>query len=117
MADKVKITLNWFPNELRPNARPHWREKAKKVKRYKRDCWVLAMQQRRTPQSFKFRITFYPPLYKNKALPDRDNCIAAFKAGQDGLAQAWGVDDQIFEVTYAPLGEAVPHGKIVIEEI
>jgi crossover junction endodeoxyribonuclease RusA len=41
-------------------------------------------------------IEFVPP---NKRAHDLDNCLAAIKAGLDGVADAWGVNDQRFTLT------------------
>jgi crossover junction endodeoxyribonuclease RusA len=41
-------------------------------------------------------IEFMPP---NKRAHDLDNCLAAMKAGLDGIADAWGVNDQRFTLT------------------
>lgn len=61
----------------------------------------------------KFKVTFHPP---DKRKRDRDNIIASFKAGQDGLADAWGIDDNEFEITYA-LGEPRKGGAVIVEAI
>lgn len=103
--------LPFPPSILNPNRKAHWAVKAKAFKRYKSDCYFLATQHK---PAYKFKITFHPP---DKRRRDRDNIIGAFKAGQDGLALAWGIDDSLFEITYKPLGEPVKHGKIIIEII
>ena len=41
-------------------------------------------------------IEFVPP---NKRAHDLDNCLAAIKAGLDGVADAWGVNDKRFALT------------------
>jgi len=43
-----------------------------------------------------------------------DNAIAAFKGGADGLADAWGIDDRHFIVTYK-WAEPVKGGRVVVE--
>ena len=57
------------------------------------------------------KITFQPPDRRKR---DRDNMIAAFKAGQDGLADALGIDDAILVPTY-DTGEPVKGGRVDIE--
>ena len=39
----------------------------------------------------RLEVEFFPPDNRPR---DRDNMIAAFKAGQDGLADAWKVNDR-----------------------
>ena len=57
------------------------------------------------------RITFHPP---DKRRRDRDNMIAAFKAGQDGLSDSLGVDDSQFVTSYA-VGDVIKGGSVVVE--
>lgn len=56
-------------------------------------------------------ITFNPPDRRKR---DRDNMIAAFKSGQDGLSDALNVDDSLFVPTYR-IGEPVPGGEVIVE--
>ena len=105
------ITLPYPPAKLNPNRRLHWAQKSKIAKKYRSDCGFIASQ---FPKAMAFKITFHPPCRRKR---DRDNVIAAFKAGQDGLADAWGVDDSQFEITYAPLGEVVKGGAVIIEQL
>lgn len=103
------LELPFPPSKLNPNRKTHWFEKGNIARKYRRDCGWLAKTH---PPLKKFTITFHPP---DKRKRDRDNYIAAFKAGQDGLADAWGIDDSQFEITYAPLGEPIKGGKVVVE--
>jgi len=54
--------------------------------------WVL-------PEEGKIRleIEFYPP---DKRKRDQDNMIGSFKAGQDGLADAWNINDNRIKCEY-----------------
>lgn len=96
------IKLPWPPRGLSPNARLHWAPKAKLAKAYRQDCalegvaWGLRRLES-SPASIPVELIFYPP---NKRKRDDDNVIASFKAGRDGIADALGVDDAIFQVTY-----------------
>lgn len=103
------LELPYPPPQLSPNKRLHWAQIHKIKKKYRSDCALLARQAK---GGIKFRMTFHPPCKRRR---DRDNIIASCKALQDGLADAWGIDDSQFEITYAPLGEPVKHGKVVIE--
>jgi crossover junction endodeoxyribonuclease RusA len=96
------VTLPWPPKELNPNARVHWAQLAKAKKAYRRACWLMTLQQCKLVPTFpgedaiRLAITFVPP---DRRARDDDNLLAAFKAGRDGLADAWGVDDGRFVVT------------------
>jgi len=56
-------------------------------------------------------ITFHPP---DKRKRDMDNMIAAFKAGQDGVADAIGVDDSKWVSSYR-IGQPVKGGLVIVE--
>jgi crossover junction endodeoxyribonuclease RusA len=92
-----ELILPWPPKELSPNARVHWREKAKLTKAYKTACWALTKESGITAPDTTGRlhlwIDFYQPDRRHR---DDDNMIASFKAGRDGLALALAVDDRRF---------------------
>jgi crossover junction endodeoxyribonuclease RusA len=93
------ITLPWPPKELNPNARIHWSKLAKYKKLYRTECWVAAQQAGIVPNpdgKIHLKIVFYPP---NKQKRDLDNMLASLKAGLDGIADAWRVDDNRFVLT------------------
>lgn len=108
----MKIDLPFPPSILNPNSRPHWRPKAKAKKKYRSDCHWLSLQKRPEFMEGKIylEITFHPP---DKRKRDKDNIIAAFKAGQDGMADAWRVDDNRFSASYH-IGDIVKHGSVSI---
>lgn len=57
-------------------------------------------------------VTVYP---KGRGpLPDKDNAAAALKAYQDGIADAYGVDDRAFPQPRIQFGERCKDGKFVI---
>lgn len=89
------ITLPWPPKELSPNARVHRMVKARQAKVYKQACWALAkMVDVQLPSGrIHLAITFYPP---NRQRRDLDNLLASIKAGIDGVAMAWQIDDELF---------------------
>lgn len=105
------LELPWPPDDLNPNARVHWRKLHAAKKKYKSDCgWIAKTHAPMT----KFKMVFHPPC--NRPSRNIDNAIAAFKAGQDGIANAWGVDDSVFEIEYpATFAEVVKGGKIILE--
>lgn len=106
------IELPWPYKDLHPNENAHFMAKARAVKKYRRDCALLAGSHKRMTE---FSIHFHPPCNRSKR--NIDNVIAAFKAGQDGLQDAWGIDDSLFLVEYPKFFEpAVKGGKVVIRQ-
>lgn len=107
------IELPWPPVVLGPNIKRHWAVKHKAFQEYKGWCKTLAFKHE---PMMCFSIEFLPP---GRHRRDRDNLIASFKAGQDGLADAWNVDDGEFQILYKPFdrNNVVPYGKVIIEEI
>lgn len=57
-------------------------------------------------------VTVYPKRFG--PLPDKDNAAAALKAYQDGIADAYGVDDRTFPQPRIQFGERCKEGKFVI---
>lgn len=93
------IVLPWPPKELNPNSRVHHHVLAKYKKQYKEVCWALTKESKVLPPDtpkIHLNILFVPP---NRQRRDLDNCLAAMKAGIDGLASAWGIDDNRFKYT------------------
>lgn len=102
------ITLPWPFPALWPNKRPHWSAKARATRAYRFTAKCLALGSDAGP----IRVTYCPkPLGPT---PDLDNCIAAFKAAQDGLADAFGVNDRDLIVTYR-MGERCKDGAVIVE--
>jgi crossover junction endodeoxyribonuclease RusA len=99
------IALPWPARELSPNARVHWAKKSKAAKAYRRTCHLLTKAAGVVaPQGpVMLLLEFCPP---NRQRRDDDNCLAAFKSGRDGLADALGIDDSRF-VTQPVQGGAV----------
>lgn len=110
------LTLPYPPSKLNPNRRQHFMALANAKKAYRRECGFEALAQglgKVKRDALGMRITFHPP---DKRRRDRDNAIAAFKAGQDAISDVTGVDDSHFAVTYtAGFGEPVPGGCVKVE--
>ena len=106
------IELPWPPKELNPNARAHWAQKSKAAKIYRTACMVITrLSGAVAPEGeVHLSITFCPPDRRKR---DDDNCLASFKAGRDGVADALGIDDHRF-VTTLRMGEPVKGGMVLV---
>lgn len=115
MVGEHTIELPWPPAKLSPNGShgSHWAW-ATAGRKYHRDCAILLKSQN-VPRLFvdpplMLELFYCPPA---KRLCDLDNLLARTKHGIDALAEALGVDDQIFEYTLRR-GEPVKSGKVLV---
>jgi crossover junction endodeoxyribonuclease RusA len=108
------LYLPWPPKALSPNVRTNRRVKAIFVRQYRKQvaeaAWAAGFTPMREPALVLARVLFRP----TNARWDRDNCIAAFKAGQDGLADALGANDRTFRPEW-DMGPPVKGGSIICE--
>jgi len=85
----VKIDLPLPPDEVYPNARPHWSAKSRATKKQRQAAAILARQ------ATQFRCYGFPwkaatvqaTFYRGRRI-DTDNALASLKASFDGLADA-----------------------------
>lgn len=95
----MNLILPWPPSALSPNARhPHWSSLAKAKKSYRTACALQARAQgatRLTSTKLLVSLLFVPPGRRPR---DLDNCISSMKAGLDGLADVFGVDDSRWQL-------------------
>lgn len=99
---------------LWPNGRAHWATRSREFKKHK--AWafnaVLAAKlcgNLATPICPNYVIT-----PKTAHAIDRDNCVAAMKAYQDGFAMALGVDDSTFSVPTIVFAEPKKPGSVEV---
>lgn len=92
------ITLPFPHKALWPNGRAHYMVKAREVKKHRQWAFTAALAYIRKegvpadrPIALCYTIT-----PKTAHAIDVDNCIAAMKSYQDGIAQAMGIDDSAF---------------------
>lgn len=106
-----KLVLPWPPKALSPNARGHWATRSRAAKKYRSTCKLLTLLHgARAPEGrVKLSLVFCPPDARRR---DDDNCVAAFKSGRDGLADALGIDDSRFVTTFE-MGEPVKGGVVI----
>ena len=117
MTQTLTVELPWPPTEARPNfiRSNHWSAYRRKIKIYRTSCMALTMAAMGRDLRFdhgplRLSITFHPP---KGCRWDRDAMSGAFKAGQDGIADAIKVDDALFtpHATYEAPGGA---GRVVV---
>lgn len=108
----IEITLPWFQNDCRPNARVHWAKKmkAKNIDKELGYYNALPFKNKLGNGRIKTEIMFYPP--SNRGY-DIDNCLAACKAGLDGIALGLSVNDKNFRPITIDFGEVIKNGKVV----
>lgn len=111
----MQIVLPWPPKLLSPNRKNKrdWRGPWSAGKKYKETCFYLAktIKPSLSDKDIHLSITFHP---KTKHKVDIDNCIASIKAGLDGIAEAWKVNDNRFKL-HTAIGKPVKGGSVTIE--
>ena len=116
----MKIVLPFPDRRLSPNSRCHWRARLKPKQIAKTTAWATTAATKGFYEAkaalqgtgpIPVRIRFYPPDNRRR---DADNIIASFKAAQDGVADALGVDDRRFRPHYFFEEPAAP-GRVEVE--
>lgn len=113
MAGGRIISLPWPDSRLSPNARTHWRAKAKVAKTARTAAFYLvrsACVEAPGEGVVHLSITFFPPDRRGR---DMDNAIASMKPHLDGLADALKVNDNRFRLTFA-WGDLAKPGHVEI---
>ncbi|MCU9528752.1 RusA family crossover junction endodeoxyribonuclease [Pseudomonas mosselii] len=107
----MELTLPWPPAACSPNARVHWSRKSKAAKTYRYACFLLARQAGiQAPKGDALlMLEFVPPDRRRR---DDDNLLAMFKAGRDGLADALGIDDNVFATQIRVSKETIKGGAV-----
>lgn len=117
VSGKKVIVLDFPPKDLFPNraSGKHWGSLYKLKSDYRESSTWLAKSQlgdwKHNGNSIVLTLAFHMP---DKRWRDADNCLAAAKAGIDGLADALMVNDRIFNpiIVQRILGEKP--GKLII---
>lgn len=107
----TELTLPWPPAACSPNVRVHWTRKSKAAKSYRAACHLLAKQAGiQAPEGDALlMLEFVPPDRRRR---DDDNLLAMFKAGRDGLADALGIDDNVFSTQIRVSKETTKGGAV-----
>ena len=91
--------MPWPPSILSPTGRPHHMELAR-AKKALREAWAWTAKEHGATKidasALHLSLVFVPPDRRRR---DLDNCLAACKAGLDGLADVLGVDDRHWSLT------------------
>ena len=107
----LRFELPWPDKRLSPNARVHWTQKAKATKAARWVAFGRVLGHSLSPGNpFSVCYTFHPGTNRRR---DLDNLIASTKASTDGIAQALGVDDSTFKLSYA-IGELRKPACVVV---
>ena len=113
----MTITLPLPKRSLSPNARTHWRAKAK-ITRMARQVARLrtleALGGRQAPALTSYTLAFHFPTSRRR---DDDNWSAACKAYRDGIADALGIDDHALRMVASPvmnIDRANPRLEIIL---
>lgn len=110
------LELPWPAKELSPNARHHWATAARFKKAYRTRCRAigeasgLAMVPKGVTK-VSVHLAFFPP---DRRARDWDNLVASMKSGLDGLADAMGVDDSKWRLSFDVSDDPVKSGRVLV---
>ncbi|GKS86493.1 endonuclease [Acidovorax sp. SUPP1855] len=116
----MRIELPWPDACLSPNRKNgrHWGAVHSAKGKRLADARLLTLSEMRKagytppPGTLQMVVTFHAP---DKRRRDLDNLLAAMKADFDGISQALGVDDQLFEPLTLKRGPVIKGGAVVLE--
>ncbi len=107
--NRIEVPLSLPPKELSPNARVHWRVKAKFTKSARSiaacSAIIASDMQRLGWKAARVKCVF---TFGDKRQRDKDNLLASMKAYFDGLADA-GVVENDSQLTYEPIEITAPN--------
>lgn len=109
------VDLPWPPKELSPNARQNWAKAARARKAYRARCGAIGTAAggrvlAGVSERLRVHLAFFPP---DRRPRDWDNLLASMKSGLDGLADATGVDDSRWTLSFDLL-DPVPGGQVLV---
>ena len=96
----LTIELPYPHKSLWPNGRAHWAKKADQTKKHRRWAWaamVAGMGGAQYAPGGRIPIRLTVSCKPKGPQPDKDGCISAMKAYLDGIADALGVNDNLFD--------------------
>lgn len=108
------IELSWPDKILSPNSRAHWRRRAHATALARKEAYYATKAAKVGVAAGDVPVilhtTLCPP---DRRARDMDNAISAGKAQRDGIADALGVNDKHFRLSFA-WGEPVKGGKVIV---
>lgn len=113
--EPLLIELGWPAKELSPNARVHHIVKHRYAKAAKTEAgWAtkIARPMDFGGDRFSVHIRAYPP--EAWRTGDDDNLSARLKSHLDGIAEALGVNDRLFNAPTVEWCDRTQRGKVVI---
>ena len=113
----MSIKLPFPPAGLFPNraSGKHWTSTFKIKQAYKEDCYLLTLASVRDfviTGDIRVTLIYVMP---DKRHRDVDNCLAASKAGLDGMADALKVDDKMFQPVTVYRIPGVKPGCLIVQ--
>lgn len=111
----VSFALPFPAKILWPNGRGHWGEKSRAVKSHRASAWALALAAGVTKADPEARVSLAVRVHpKTRNAIDRDNCVASMKSYIDGMADALGVDDRLFDTPSIAFAEPIKGGQMTV---
>ena len=110
----ITLTLPWPAKALLSNARVHWAAKARATAAARREAWITALQVgvRGMGPEAVLEFTLHPPDNRRR---DVQNMPGTMKAVIDGIADAMGCDDRLFQCVFPTrFAEVWPGGAVVV---
>lgn len=103
---------------LWPNGRAHWTVKARETRKHRQ--WAFVMTKLANDAGLipplgdrvNWSVIVHP---KTRNVIDRDNAYSSLKSYADGIAQALGVDDKLFNTPSLTFGDPIKGGLVRIE--
>lgn len=108
MSESITITLPLPHKHLSPNARVHWRAKAKATKAYREQSFLDTLSAISSQETVKHdaewlyatsQATFYHAQTRRR---DKDNLLSSLKAAMDGITDSRLIDDDV-GITHLPV--------------
>jgi crossover junction endodeoxyribonuclease RusA len=112
MASLILVKTGWPNRALSPNARVHHQRKAAAARAARREAYwstvhALPRGWKANGERYVVTIAAHPAVSRKR---DADNLIASVKPHLDGIADALGVNDSLFDVQPVQWGERMAGG-------
>jgi crossover junction endodeoxyribonuclease RusA len=113
----IVFDLEWPDQDASPNARLHFMKKHRVLKKIRSNTciyvtYVLREANAQLPDGIVTLKVLFRPSARSRS--DKDNLIATFKAYQDGIADALGIDDRKFDSDFQMAQRQGLRGSVVV---